>query len=183
MQFDRIVMFPDIPEKKKVNLETTRFKRESKINYSAQVMERFLYRGLFCWQPPGYDVNEQFLQMKRSAECSNRYYQLFGDRHPKQIANILASRLHGDILNQLYKGEDPITCEPVVLGGCISRDGLLNSLPKDSYQRNAMSGHSLSKDKWFHHYAAYIDLPQTTHLPEHLVKSCGIKPVEFKYEF
>ena len=138
MQFDRIVMFPSIPKKKKVNLETTRFKRESKTNY--------------------------------------------GDRHPKQIANILASRLHGDILNQLYKGEDPITCEPVVLGGCISRDGLLNSLPKDSYQRNAMSGHSLSKDKWFHHYAAYIDLPQTIHRPEPLVKSCGIKPVEFKYD-
>lgn len=83
----------------------------------------------------------------------------------------------------LYKGKDPITCEPVVLGGCISRDGLLNSLPKDSYQRNAMSGCSSSKDKWFHHYAAYIDLPQTIHRPEHLVKSCGIKPVELKYEF
>ena len=140
MQHDKMNMIVDIPKKGDVNPETTRFKRENNINHSAQVTERFLYRGLFCWQSPSSDINEQFLRMERSTEYSNRYSQLFGDRHPKQIANILASRLHGDILNQLYKGEDPITCEPVVLGGCISRDGLLNSLPKDSYQRNAMSG-------------------------------------------
>lgn len=115
MQHDIELMFTGIPRKGRFNPENTRFKREDKINYSAQTMERFLYPGLFCWQPPGNDVNEKILRMGRSDEYLNRYSQLFGDYHPRSFAGTFPTHLHSAVLDRLYKGKDPIKREPVIL--------------------------------------------------------------------
>ena len=136
MQHDKMNIIVGIPKKGDVNPETTRFKRENNINHSAQVTERFLYRGLFCCQPPSSDINEQFLRMERSTEYSNRYSQLFGDYCSKLFAGTFATRLHSAVLNYLYKGKDPIKREPVVLSRMIQdHSDLLALLPEDTYSR------------------------------------------------
>lgn len=188
MQHDKMNMIVGIPKKGDVNPETTRFKRENNINHSAQVTERFLYRGLFCWQSPSSDINEQFLRMERSTEYSNRYSQLFGDYCSKLFAGTFATRLHSAVLNYLYKGKDPIKREPVVLSRMIQdHSDLLARLPEDTYSRNALSGSGQGittnvRDEFWQHWSSYFDLPQSGYRPEPLVKSCGIKPVELKYD-
>lgn len=115
MQHNRELMFTGIPRKGKGNPETTRFKREDKINYSAQTMERFMYRGLFCWQPPGNGVNEKFLSMGRPDEYLNRCHQFFGLHYSRLFADTYTTCLHNAVLQWLYKGKDPIERESVVL--------------------------------------------------------------------
>lgn len=99
-----------------------------------------------------------------------------------------ATRLHSAVLNYLYKGKDPIKREPVVLSRMIQdHSDLLARLPEDTYSRNALSGSGQGittnvRDEFWQHWSSYFDLPQSGYRPEPLVKSCGIKPVELKYD-
>lgn len=86
-----------------------------KTNYAAHVMNRFLYRGLFCRQPPDNDVNEKFLSMGRPDEYLNRCHQFFGLHYSRLFADTYTTCLHNAVLQWLYKGKDPIKREPVVL--------------------------------------------------------------------
>ena len=115
---------------------------------------------------------------------------------PNEEVVVLCSRLRGPLItsisfivqHMLYKGKKPIEREPVVLSRMIqNHSDLLARLPKDTYSRNALSGSGQGiatnvRDEFWQHWSSYFDLPQSGYRPEPLVKSCGIKPVEFKYD-
>ena len=133
--------------------------------------------------------NEEVVVLGGSREGRINYRaQLFGDYRSKLFAGTFATRLHSAVLNYLYKGKDPIKREPVVLSRMIQdHSDLLARLPEDTYSRNALSGSGQGittnvRDEFWQHWSSYFDLPQSGYRPEPLVKSCGIKPVEFKYD-
>lgn len=146
--------------------------REGRINYRAQVMERFLYRGMMCY--PRQQQLDQFLY-GRNPMCS-------------RLRGPLITSISFIVQHMLYKGKKPIEREPVVLSRMIQdHSDLLARLPEDTYSRNALSGSGQGitanvRDEFWQHWSSYFDLPQSGYRPEPLVKSCGIKPVEFKYD-
>lgn len=123
-----------------------------KTNYTAQIMERFLYRGMMMYPRGEPDINERILreEMRPYSLDFIREASVLGSADISgKVKYPTFSYFEGPMINTicfivrhfLYKGKDPIKNEPVVLGRTMQEyHTFLSLLPEDKYSRNVMTG-------------------------------------------